>query len=98
MFSCTKALTAGAMWLLLADGSLKLDTRAGDLIPEFATNGKEVVTVEQLLTHTSGFPTAPLGPRGLGVTGGAARALRAAGGSTGNPAPASSTTRPPRTG
>ena len=63
MFSCTKALTAGAVWQLLADGSLKLDTRAGDLIPEFATNGKEVVTVEQLLTHTSGFPTAPIGPR-----------------------------------
>ncbi len=62
MFSCTKALTAGAMWLLLADGSLKLDSRVADLVPEFATNGKEVVTVEQLLTHTSGFPTAPLGP------------------------------------
>jgi CubicO group peptidase (beta-lactamase class C family) len=62
MFSCTKALTAGAMWLLLADGSLKLDTRAGDVIPEFATNGKDVVTVEQLLLHTSGFPTAPIGP------------------------------------
>jgi CubicO group peptidase (beta-lactamase class C family) len=62
MFSCTKALTAGAMWLLLADGSLKLDTRVADVVPEFATNGKEVVTVEQLLTHTSGFPTAPLGP------------------------------------
>ena len=25
-------------------------------IPEFAANGKEAVTVRQLLTHTSGFP------------------------------------------
>jgi CubicO group peptidase (beta-lactamase class C family) len=62
MYSSTKALTAGAVWQLLADGSLKLDTRAGDVIPEFATNGKEVVTVEQLLLHTAGFPMAPLGP------------------------------------
>ena len=30
-------------------------------IPEFATNGKDVVTVEQVLTHTAGFPFAPLG-------------------------------------
>ncbi len=33
-----------------------------DHIPEFGTNGKDVVTVEQVLLHTSGFPRAPLGP------------------------------------
>ena len=40
-----------------------LDTseRVGDIIPEFATNGKESVTVEHVLTHTAGFPFAPLG-------------------------------------
>jgi len=31
-------------------------------LPEFSTNGKNVVTVEQVLTHTGGFPFAPLGP------------------------------------
>lgn len=62
IFSCTKALTGAAVWKLLGDGRLALDTRAADLVPEFATNGKEVVTIEQLLTHTSGFPQAPLGP------------------------------------
>src|SRR4029078_12181795 len=31
-------------------------------IPEFGANGKEAVSVEQLLTHTAGFPRAPLGP------------------------------------
>lgn len=31
------------------------------IIPEFAPNGKETVTVEQVLTHTAGFPFAPLG-------------------------------------
>jgi len=60
IFSCTKALIAGAVWLLLADGSLVLDQPVGDVIPGFAENGKGAVTVEQLLVHQSGFPTAPL--------------------------------------
>jgi CubicO group peptidase (beta-lactamase class C family) len=61
IFSCTKALTAGAVWLLLGEGAITRDLRVAEVIPEFATNGKDVVTVEQLLTHTSGFPYAPLG-------------------------------------
>jgi CubicO group peptidase (beta-lactamase class C family) len=61
IFSCTKALVASTVWLLLADGSLKLDQHVADLIPEFATNGKDVVTLEQVLLHTAGFPYAPLG-------------------------------------
>jgi CubicO group peptidase (beta-lactamase class C family) len=60
IFSCTKALIAGAIWLLLADGSLQLDQRVAEVIPEFATNGKDVITVGQLLVHQSGFPYAPL--------------------------------------
>lgn len=62
IFSCTKALIASAIWLLIGDDRLAVSTRVGEIIPEFATNGKEVVTVEQLLLHTSGFPRAPLGP------------------------------------
>ena len=30
--------------------------RVVDYIPEFGTHGKEVVTVEQVMLHTSGFP------------------------------------------
>jgi CubicO group peptidase (beta-lactamase class C family) len=60
IFSCTKALVVGAFWLLLAEGCVSLDQRVADLIPEFASNGKEVVTVRQLLLHESGFPQAPL--------------------------------------
>ena len=30
------------------------------MIPGFGENGKDAVTVEQLLVHQSGFPTAPL--------------------------------------
>jgi CubicO group peptidase (beta-lactamase class C family) len=33
-----------------------------DVVPEFAGNGKQDVTVEHLLTHTAGFPRAPMRP------------------------------------
>jgi CubicO group peptidase (beta-lactamase class C family) len=59
--SVGRNVVAATVWKLLGDGLLALDERVGDVIPEFATNGKEVVTVEQVLTHTAGFPFAPLG-------------------------------------
>jgi CubicO group peptidase (beta-lactamase class C family) len=61
IYSATKAVVASAVWQLLAEGSIALDDRVADHIPEFGTNGKDVVTVEQVLLHTSGFPRAPLG-------------------------------------
>lgn len=60
IFSCTKGLIAGAMWLLIGEGLVGIDERVAEIVPEFGTNGKDVITVEQLLTHTSGFPYAPL--------------------------------------
>ncbi len=62
IFSCTKAVVAASVWLMFEDGLLRLDERVAEIIPEFATNGKDIVTVEHILTHTSGFPRAPLGP------------------------------------
>jgi len=62
IFSSTKAVVATAVWLLLEGDLLRLDERVAAIIPEFATNGKDVITVEQVLTHTAGFPYAPLGP------------------------------------
>lgn len=59
IFSATKAITSSAIWILLQEDRLRLDERVADIIPVFATNGKEAVTVEQLLTHTAGFPAAP---------------------------------------
>jgi len=59
IFSCTKAITSAAAWLLIEDGTLEIGERVSDTIPEFRTNGKEAVTVEQLFTHTAGFPHAP---------------------------------------
>jgi CubicO group peptidase (beta-lactamase class C family) len=60
VFSSTKAVVAAAVWLLLEEGSLRLEERVAEIIPEFATNGKDVITVEQVLLHMSGFPHAPL--------------------------------------
>lgn len=62
VFSATKAITSAAGWLLIQDGLLNVEERVADIVPEFAANGKEAVTVEQLFTHTAGFPTAPFRP------------------------------------
>jgi CubicO group peptidase (beta-lactamase class C family) len=59
MFSATKAVVAGAVWILIGEGSLDVSRRVSDLIPEFGTFGKDVITVEQVMLHTSGFPHAP---------------------------------------
>ena len=59
IFSCTKAITSAAAWLLIQEGKLGLEERVADLIPEFASHGKDAIVVEQLLTHTAGFPYAP---------------------------------------
>lgn len=62
IYSCTKAVVAAAVWQLLAEGSVALDDRVADHIPEFSTLGKDVITVEQVLLHTAGFPHAPMRP------------------------------------
>ena len=62
IFSCTKAIVASAVWLLFEEDLLRLDERVAEIIPEFGTNGKDVITVEQLLLHTAGFPYAPYHP------------------------------------
>jgi len=59
VFSATKAIVSSAMWILLGEGKLSLSERAADIIPEFASNGKDAITVEHLLLHTGGFPNAP---------------------------------------
>jgi CubicO group peptidase (beta-lactamase class C family) len=62
VFSSTKAITSAAAWLLIQEGVLSIGERVADIVPGFGENGKERITVEQVLTHTSGFPHAPLGP------------------------------------
>jgi len=62
IFSCSKGIVAGAVWLAFGDGILAPDKKVVEVIPEFGTNGKDFITVEQLLMHTSGLPRAPMGP------------------------------------
>ena len=59
IFSATKPVVAGAVWVLIGEGSLDINRRVADYVPEFGSNGKDVITVEQVLLHTSGFPHAP---------------------------------------
>ncbi len=62
VFSCTKAIVASGVWLLFESGQLRLEERVAEIIPEFGTNGKDVITVEQLMLHAGGFPLAPFKP------------------------------------
>jgi CubicO group peptidase (beta-lactamase class C family) len=52
--SISKAVTAAAVLALADEGRLKLDDRAGDLLPEL-TGPVRAATVRQLLLHTGGL-------------------------------------------
>jgi CubicO group peptidase (beta-lactamase class C family) len=57
-WSATKPIVASAVWILIGESLLDPQLPVAHYIPEFATNGKEIVTVEQVMLHTSGFPNA----------------------------------------
>jgi len=59
-FSSTKPIVASMVWLLVGDGLLAPEQCVVELVPEFATNGKDTITLEQVMLHTAGFPNAPL--------------------------------------
>ena len=59
--SISKIFTSTAAMILYEQGLFELEDPVADYIPEFADNGKENVTIKQLMTHTSGFtPWIPL--------------------------------------
>jgi CubicO group peptidase (beta-lactamase class C family) len=58
IFSCTKPIVASAVWALIGDGALDVSRPVADYVPEFASNAKDQVTVEQVMLHISGFPNA----------------------------------------
>lgn len=60
VFSATKPFVAGAMWVLIAEGKIDPAWKVVDVFEEFAPNGKDVITIEQVMLHTSGFPHAPM--------------------------------------
>jgi CubicO group peptidase (beta-lactamase class C family) len=59
--SLTKSFTAAAILHLVEQGQLTLDTDVGRLLPGAPLDGN-TVTIEQLLTHTSGMPNLVDGP------------------------------------
>lgn len=54
--SITKPMTATAVMALADRGELRLTDRVSSFIPEFSEGMRKDVTVEHLLTHTSGLP------------------------------------------
>ena len=54
--SLTKVVaTTPAIMLLVERGQVDLDAPVATYLPEFRANGKDAVTVRQLMTHTSGL-------------------------------------------
>jgi CubicO group peptidase (beta-lactamase class C family) len=56
VFSATKGLSAMAMAVAHSQGLLRYEERVASYWPEFAQNGKQDITVRQLLCHQAGLP------------------------------------------
>lgn len=60
LFSASKAITAMLVHKLQEQGKLDLNDLVGQYIPEFACNGKENITIRQVLSHRAGVPQIPI--------------------------------------
>jgi CubicO group peptidase (beta-lactamase class C family) len=69
VFSISKAFTSATMLQCVERGDVRLNTPVCEIIPEFATKGKQRATVGQLMSHTAGlaggFP--PVAPEDQGI-------------------------------
>jgi len=54
--SITKPMTAAAVMTLIDSGELSLDDKAVKFFPAFTGEGRETITIRNLLTHTGGLP------------------------------------------
>ncbi len=59
IFSASKAVTAMVIHKLDEQGALHLEDRVIDFIPEFASHGKQRITIRHLLAHRAGIPNLP---------------------------------------
>ncbi len=59
IFSASKAMTTVVTHLLEQRGLLHVGDRVCEYIPEYATHGKEAITIEHLLSHRAGVPNLP---------------------------------------
>ena len=60
-YSAIKPTVSLTVLELAADGLLDLDAPVASVLAGFATNGKDSITLSQVLLHAGGFPHAPLG-------------------------------------
>jgi CubicO group peptidase (beta-lactamase class C family) len=54
--SISKLYTASAIMSLIEEGRLALWSKASSVLPDFTGDGREEITLRQLLTHTAGLP------------------------------------------
>jgi CubicO group peptidase (beta-lactamase class C family) len=59
IFSASKALTAMVIHKLDEEHVLHLEDRVCDFIPEFASHGKDRITLRHILAHKAGIPNLP---------------------------------------
>jgi CubicO group peptidase (beta-lactamase class C family) len=65
LFSASKAVTAMVIHKLDEQGTLHLEDRVADFIPEFGAHGKHRITIRHLLAHRAGIPNLPPGTADL---------------------------------
>jgi len=58
--SATKPIVSSALFHLIAENKLDIAKPVAHYAPEFGANGKQNVTVEQVMLMTCGFPDAPM--------------------------------------
>jgi len=59
LFSTSKGITALLMHMLQEDGLINVSDPVSFYAPEFARNGKENITIHQILAHRGGIPGLP---------------------------------------
>ncbi len=55
-FSTAKGVSATLMFMLIEQGAFGVNDRVCEYIPEFAANGKETITIGDVLSHSAGVP------------------------------------------
>lgn len=60
LMSSTKPLIASVVWQLIGEGMLDPALPVTTWWPDFGRHDKDLVTLEQVMAHTAGFPNAPL--------------------------------------
>jgi CubicO group peptidase (beta-lactamase class C family) len=58
--SAGRPLLGICFWKAMSDGLLDVDQTVASVLAPFGENGKEAVTFRHVLTHTGGFPMAPI--------------------------------------